>query len=73
VASYHERGETVDVFLPSCGEPLALLNNTLHHVSKMNWNGPMIVYVLDDSLANQYAASRTGTTSGTSSVPTRVR
>jgi cellulose synthase (UDP-forming) len=49
VASYREHGETVDVFLPSCGEPLALLNNTFHHVSKMNWTGPMIVYVLDDS------------------------
>ena len=25
VASYQEHGETVDVFLPSCGEPLAVL------------------------------------------------
>jgi cellulose synthase (UDP-forming) len=49
VASYREHGETVDVFLPSCGESLALLNNTFHHVSKMTWSGPMVVYVLDDS------------------------
>src|ERR1019366_3686648 len=26
VANYREHGETVDVFLPSCGEPLAVLN-----------------------------------------------
>ncbi len=49
VAGYREHGETVDVFLPSCGEPLAVLNNTLHCVSKMSWSGPKTVYVLDDS------------------------
>ena len=61
VASYREHGETVDVFLPSCGEPLAVLNNTFKYVSKMNWSGLKTVYVLDDSarekvrdLANQY-------------------
>ncbi len=61
MASYREHGETVDVLLPSCGEPLALLDNTFEHVSKMRWTGPMVVYVLDDSareavrgLADQY-------------------
>jgi cellulose synthase (UDP-forming) len=61
VASYKEQGETVDVFLPSCGEPLAVLDNTLSHVSMMTWGGPKTVYVLDDSvresvcdLADQY-------------------
>jgi cellulose synthase (UDP-forming) len=49
VASYRERGETVDVFLPSCGEPLPMLNNTFRYVSAMNWGGPKTVYVLDDS------------------------
>ena len=49
VASYHEHGETVDVFLPSCGEPLPVLNNTFHYVSALNWGGPKTVYVLDDS------------------------
>ena len=49
VASYREHGETVDVFLPSCGEPLAVLNNTFRHVSKMEWRGLKAVYVLDDS------------------------
>jgi cellulose synthase (UDP-forming) len=61
VANYCEHGEAVDVFLPSCGEPLAVLNNTFHYVSKMVWRGLKTVYVLDDSasekvrdLANQY-------------------
>jgi cellulose synthase (UDP-forming) len=49
VASYCEHGETVDVFLPSCGEPLAVLNNTFKYVSKMSWQGVKNIYVLDDS------------------------
>ena len=53
VASYLEHGETVDVFLPSCGEPLAVLNNTFRHVSTMSWHVPKTVYVLDDSVRDQ--------------------
>jgi cellulose synthase (UDP-forming) len=49
VASYHEHGERIDVFLPNCGESLALLNNTLGHVSQLKWGGVKTVYVLDDS------------------------
>ena len=49
VASYRAQGETVDVFLPSAGEPLAVLNNTFQYASTMSWNGPKTVYVLDDS------------------------
>jgi cellulose synthase (UDP-forming) len=49
LASYQERGETVDVFLPSCGEPLAVLDNTFRYVSKVEWRGLKTVYVLDDS------------------------
>jgi cellulose synthase (UDP-forming) len=49
VDNYQEHGETVDIFLPSCGEPLALLDNTFRHVSKIIWRGPKTVYVLDDS------------------------
>ena len=49
VANYREHGETVDVFLPSCGEPLAVLDNTFQYVSKMDWSGLKTVYVLDDS------------------------
>ncbi len=49
VASYQGGGETVDVFLPSAGEPLTLLDNTLRHASKLRWDGPLTIYVLDDS------------------------
>jgi cellulose synthase (UDP-forming) len=49
VAGYLEHGETVDVFLPSCGEPLPVLDNTFRHVSAMNWGETKTVYALDDS------------------------
>ncbi len=48
-SSYQTHGETVDVFLPSCGESLAVLNNTFRYVSEMTWPGIKTVYVLDDS------------------------
>ncbi|HEY4850227.1 MAG TPA: cellulose synthase catalytic subunit [Streptosporangiaceae bacterium] len=58
---YQPAGETVDVFLPSCGEPLEVLDNTFKHVSLMRWRAATTVYVLDDSareevrsLADQY-------------------
>ena len=53
VAGYRAQGETVDVFLPSCGEPLAVLDNTFQYVSRMGWSGPKTVYVLDDSAREQ--------------------
>ena len=49
VADYTEHDETIDVFLPSCGEPLEVLDNTFRYVHQMAWGGPMTVYVLDDS------------------------
>jgi cellulose synthase (UDP-forming) len=53
VDGYREHGESVDVFLPSCGEPLAVLNNTFSYVSKITWRGVKTVYVLDDSARDQ--------------------
>ena len=53
VTSYRERGETVDVFLPSCGEPVAVLNNTFKFVSEITWSALKTVYVLDDSARDQ--------------------
>ena len=48
--SYREHGETVDVFLPSCGEPLAVLDNTFRYVSSHGVGRRVkTVYVLDDS------------------------
>lgn len=40
---------SIDVFLPSAGEPLALLDNTFRHVSRLSWAAPLNVLVLDDS------------------------
>jgi cellulose synthase (UDP-forming) len=52
---------SVDVFLPSAGESLVILENTYQHVSRLEWPGRLTVYVLDDSarlavseLANRY-------------------
>ncbi|MBI9114871.1 glycosyltransferase family 2 protein [Sanguibacter suaedae] len=40
---------SVDVFLPSCGEDLAVLRNTYTFVDKMRWRGELNVWVLDDA------------------------
>jgi hypothetical protein len=40
---------SIDVFLPSAGEDLAVLANTYYHVSRLEWAGEITVYVLDDS------------------------
>ncbi|GAA3339201.1 hypothetical protein GCM10017714_13720 [Curtobacterium pusillum] len=42
------RYPTVDVFLPTAGEPLAVLENTYYWVSKLRWPTTPTVYVLDD-------------------------
>jgi cellulose synthase/poly-beta-1,6-N-acetylglucosamine synthase-like glycosyltransferase len=43
------RWPSVDVFLPSAGEPLEVLDNTFAHVQRLFWRGRLSVYVLDDS------------------------
>ncbi|MEN3317653.1 MAG: hypothetical protein V7643_1054 [Mycobacterium sp.] len=50
VASWSPVGPapSVDVFLPTLGEDLAVLANTYTYVSRMAWRGPLSVYVLDD-------------------------
>ena len=40
---------TVDVFLPSAGEDLRLLDNTYRYVSLLDYPGSLRVYALDDS------------------------
>jgi cellulose synthase (UDP-forming) len=40
---------SVDVFLPSAGEDLAVLRNTYTYVSQMEWRGELNVWVLDDA------------------------
>jgi len=47
---------TIDVYLPSCGEPLEVLENTYRHVRALRWpEGQIHVWVLDDSHRTQVA------------------
>lgn len=47
---------SVDVFLPSAGEPIDVLRNTYSHVKRLSWPGTLRVYVLDDSGRPEVAA-----------------
>ncbi len=57
LAGHHERVRdwdparlpSVDVFLPVAGEPLEVLRNTWRHVHDLQYDGPLVVYVLDDA------------------------
>ncbi len=40
---------SVDVFLPTAGEDLDLLDNTMRHLTHLDWPGELKIYVLDDS------------------------
>jgi len=51
-----DRLPSVDVFLPSAGEDLSVLDNTYRHVQRLRWDGPLTVYVLDDSARPEVAA-----------------
>jgi cellulose synthase (UDP-forming) len=54
--SYQYGNESVDVFLPSCGEPVELLDNTMRCASAVRWQGSKTVYVLDDSAREEVRA-----------------
>lgn len=50
VAEYSpETWPSVDVFLPTCGEPLEILVNTYQHVAELQWKGKLSPIVLDDA------------------------
>lgn len=42
------RQPSVDVFVPNCGEELAVLENTFKHVAALRWDAPLRVICLDD-------------------------
>jgi cellulose synthase (UDP-forming) len=46
---------SIDVFLPSAGEPLEVLRNTYEHVARLTWAGELVVRVMDDSARPQVA------------------
>lgn len=43
------RYPSVDVWVPTCGEDLEVIRNTLDYVAGIVWKGRLTVYVLDDS------------------------
>lgn len=47
---------SVDLFLPTCGEPLDLLDNAYRAVAKLDWPGELAVWVLDDGDRPEVAA-----------------
>jgi len=54
VADHHpDRYPTVDVFLPTAGEPLEVLANTYRHVAAMRWPARIEVLVLDDGARDE--------------------
>lgn len=40
---------SVDVFLPTCGEESAVLDNTFRFVNELDWPGALQIHVLDDA------------------------
>jgi cellulose synthase (UDP-forming) len=54
--SYQHSCQTVDVFLPTCGESVALLDNTFRCVGAMHWHWTKTVFVLDDSARDEVRA-----------------
>jgi len=47
---------TVDLYLPTCGEPLAVLDNAYRAVAAVRAPGPLTVWVLDDADRAEVAA-----------------
>ena len=47
--------DTVDIWLPSCGEPLRVLRNVYRHVARLEWHTTVRVWVLDDAARPELA------------------
>jgi cellulose synthase (UDP-forming) len=43
------RYASVDVFVPTAGEDLGLLENTMWHMTRLDWPGELNILILDDS------------------------
>jgi len=55
---------SVDIFIPVCGEELAIIENTIRHVTAIKYPSRLRIYVLDDgdspdvkAIAAKYAAN----------------
>jgi cellulose synthase (UDP-forming) len=49
VSDWRPVARSVDIFLPTCGEDVAVLRNTYEHVAAIDWFGPVRIMVLDDA------------------------
>jgi cellulose synthase (UDP-forming) len=49
------RYPSVDIFLPTAGEPIEVLENTYRHVAALDYPGKITVYALDDAGRGQVA------------------
>jgi cellulose synthase (UDP-forming) len=60
-AAAHPEGAnlSVDIFLPTCGEPIEVLRNTYRHVTQTVQWGTVKVYVLDDAGRDEVHAAAT--------------
>ncbi len=47
---------SVDIFLPTCGESLEILNTTYRHIAELRWSGRLTVHVLDDAARESVAS-----------------
>jgi cellulose synthase (UDP-forming) len=47
--------DTVDIWLPTCGEPLRVLRNTYRHIARIHWHTVVRVWVLDDAARPEVA------------------
>jgi cellulose synthase (UDP-forming) len=51
-----DRDYAVDVFVPTCGEPIEVIAKTLNACKAIDWSGPIAVYVLDDAGSEELRA-----------------
>ncbi|MER7456172.1 cellulose synthase catalytic subunit [Micromonospora sp. NPDC126480] len=49
IARYRpDPADTVDIWVPICGEPVVVLENTCRAVASIEWHAPVMRYLLDD-------------------------
>lgn len=51
-----DRAYSIDVFVPTCGEPLEVVGKTLRACRDIVWHGRLTVYVLDDAGSEEVRA-----------------
>jgi cellulose synthase (UDP-forming) len=47
---------SIDIFVPTCHEPIGVITKTLEAIKDVRWNGSLQVYVLDDGAVDEVQA-----------------